>query len=175
MACKRPLDSHLHLTPILPSLLFPRALIGMLCQYVFHGDAEESGTALSGGARSPYFTSATNAEAWWRSFRTSEASGSDARPHESCGEWGEASVCRAWLQVGAYVEVKMDEEGLRSSRYQARILQLDGERVRCPGCALRLIRRALSPAANSFPSCQRRECRCTLATRLAPRAAERSL
>ena len=95
---------------------------------MFHADSNESA-----GVRYPYFTSATNAEAWWRSFRNSEANGGGARAHDCGGEGSEgggASVCRAWLQVGAYVEVKMDEEGLRSSRYQARILELDGERVR---------------------------------------------
>ena len=41
---------------------------------------------------------------------------------------------RLGLEAGAWVEVKMEEDGLRSSRYSARILHLRDEQAR-PACA----------------------------------------
>ena len=109
---------------------------------MYHGEANESSEAASEGpGRRPYFTSASNAEAWWRGGRGSsevhseEHSGANdaASPHAN-GDHPEDSASDglghgAWLQNGAYVEVKMEEEGLHSSRYQARILELDGDKA----------------------------------------------
>lgn len=111
-------------------------------QYVYHGEANESSEAASEGpGRRPYFTSASNAEAWWRGGRGSSeihseehSGGNDAASPHANGDHPEDSASDglghgAWLQNGAYVEVKMEEEGLHSSRYQARILELDGDKA----------------------------------------------
>ena len=46
----------------------------------------------------------------------------------------EVEQAPSWLAVGAEVEVQMQEEGLRSSQYSGRVLQL-GEQVLQPDSA----------------------------------------
>jgi hypothetical protein len=99
------------------------------------GEAMTSSAGGGGGAsgggdsgaprRDPFFTGATAAENWWNrrcAGHHGAAGSTDDEPVVS-------NVGATWLFGGNFVEVKMDEDGLRGSRYSARIITIEAERA----------------------------------------------
>ena len=123
------------------------ALNRILCAY--NADAGSMSVTCADGAaavheeggvlRWPYFTSATTADGW-SGWKQPLLRHHDTAVEEKPGKGvyfgaggGDAPAFRPnWLRAGGIVEVNMEEEGLRSSRYQARILELRDEQATRP-------------------------------------------